>query len=174
MGEGCNGLKIYLVAYAPTSPQRLIDLAKVAYSMDIVKGFIVIKPIGVAAQAGVPEVFRIAYKLGRNFLVLSRINELKELLNIDNIMFIVQNSKEAEDISKLLHKIKNGNSMAIVVQTGETPFMKEDLLHGYIAKIEEFDDKLSPNAVAEATASLLKIYSHIQRCISRDQSNCKD
>ncbi len=162
MEGGCGKLKVYLVAYAPTSPQRLVDLAKVAYSMDIVKGFIVVKPIGIAAQAGVPEVFRIAYKLGRSFLVLSRINELKELLNIDNIVFIVQNSKEADDISKLLYKI--GGSVAIVVQTGETPFMKEDLSYGYIAKIQEFDDKLSPNAVAEATASLLKIYLHVQRC----------
>ncbi|MEM4613851.1 MAG: RecB-family nuclease [Ignisphaera sp.] len=162
MIEGCSELKVYLVAYAPTSPQRLVDLAKVAYSINIVKGFVVIKPIGVAAQVGVPEAFRIAYKLGKSFLVLSYINELKELLNIDNIVFIVQSLKEADDISKLMHRIEN--SVAVVVQAGETPFSKEDLSNGYIARVEEFDDKLSPNAVAEATASLLKIYSYLQMC----------
>ena len=154
-------LKIYLVAYAPTSPQRLVDLAKLAYSINIVKGFIVIKPTGIAAQAGVPEAFRIAYKLGKNFLVLTHIGELKELLGIDRAIFIVQNSKDAEDIDSLMDKA--GDSVAIVVQAGETPFAKEDLSQGYIAKIHELDNRLSPNAVAEATAALLKIYLRLQK-----------
>ncbi|MCS7111013.1 MAG: RecB-family nuclease [Ignisphaera sp.] len=164
MERGCSDLKVYLVAYAPTSPHRLVDLAKIAYSVGIVRGFIVVKPVGIAAQVGVPEVFRIAYKLGKNFLVLSHINELKELLSISNIVFMVQSSKEANDVSRLLDKLEN--SVAIVVQAGEAPFAREDLSHGYIARIQEFDDKLSPNAVAEATASLLKIYAHLQRCDS--------
>jgi len=157
-----ENLRIYLVAYAPTSPQRLIDLAKVAYSIDIVKGFIVIKPVGIAAQVGVPEAFKIAYKLGKSFLVLTNINDLKELLNIDNIVFIVQSSKDAIDIDDVIHRIEG--DIAIVVQAGETPFTKEELSQGYIAKINEFNNKLSPNAVAEATASLLKISLHIQKC----------
>lgn len=162
MVRGCSDLKVYLVAYAPTSPHRLVDLARTAYSINIVRGFIAVKPVGMAAQVGVPEVFRIAYRLGKNFLVLSHIGELKELLNIDNVVFIVQSSKEADDISGIVDKLEN--SVAVVVQAGETPFIREDLLRGYIARIQEFDDKLSPNAVAEATASLLKIYMHLQRC----------
>lgn len=148
--------KIYVVAFAPSSPHRLVDLAKAAYSFDFVDSFITVRPMGLAAQSGVPEVFKIAYKCGKSFLILANLRELKEILNIDMLIFILQNRKEVQDISNVI-----GNaivsSIAIIVQTGETAISKDDLSLGVAARISEMNNLFSPNPVAEVTAALLKL-----------------
>ncbi|MEL9940313.1 MAG: RecB-family nuclease [Ignisphaera sp.] len=147
--------KLYLVAYAPSSPYRLIDLAKVAYSFNFVTGFVVVRPTGLAAQSGLPEVFKLAYKYGKSLFVLSQLRELKDLLSIDKLIFIIQNNKEAPDIEQVIDMASD--SVAIIIQAGESPFSKEDISMGYVSRINEMNESFSPNAVAEATAAILKI-----------------
>ncbi|MDK6027771.1 RecB-family nuclease [Ignisphaera sp. 4213-co] len=147
--------KIYLVAHAPSSPYRLIDLAKLAYSFNFINGFVVVKPVGLAAQNGLPEVFKLAYKHGKSLFVLSQLRELKDLLSIEMLVFIIQGHKDAPDIENVINR--NVSSLAIIVQAGETPFNKEDISLGYVSKISEMSEIFSPNAVAEAAAALLKI-----------------
>ena len=149
-------MNLYLVGYAPSSPYRLIDLAKVAYSFNFVKGFIVIKPVGLAAQSGLPEVFKIAYKHNKPLFILSNLSELKDVLSIEKLIFLIQSCKEAPDIEDLV-KTLNAKSLAIIVQAGETPLTKEDITLGNVAKISELSEIFSPSAVAEATAALLKL-----------------
>jgi SpoU rRNA methylase family enzyme len=155
---GCSEVKpkIHVVAFAPSSPHRLVDLARAAYSFNFVDGFIVVKPVSLAAQIGVPEVFKIAYKYGRSFYILANLRELKEILNIDTIVFILQNRKEVQDFSEV---VKNTvmNSIAIIVQAGETTINKDDLSLGIVARICEMSDLFSPNPVAEVTAVLMKL-----------------
>lgn len=146
---------LYLVAYSPSSPHRLQDIAKLAFSMSFVTALITIKPVGMAAQAGVPEVFRLAYKLNKRFIVLPRLQDLKELLSIDDILFIVH-TDEAPDICEVI--LDKGKNIGIVVQAGETPFLKEDLLIGRYVRLSELDSYRSPNAVADAAIALTKLY----------------
>jgi SpoU rRNA methylase family enzyme len=136
---GCSEVKpkIHVVAFAPSSPHRLVDLARAAYSFNFVDGFIVVKPVSLAAQIGVPEVFKIAYKYGRSFYILANLRELKDFSEV----------------------VKNTvmNSIAIIVQAGETTINKDDLSLGIVARICEMSDLFSPNPVAEVTAALMKL-----------------
>jgi len=145
-----------LIAYAPSSPHRLYDLAKLAFSMSIVSAFIVVKPVGIAAQTGLPEVFKLAYKLDRRFLVFPRLQDLKEMIKIDEALFIVHNVDDAPDICEI--DFRDRENIGVVVQAGETPFTKEDLAMGRIVKMREMDAYRAPNAVADAAIALTKLY----------------
>ncbi|MEM2627916.1 MAG: RecB-family nuclease [Ignisphaera sp.] len=151
---------IYLVAYVPSSPHRLQDLAKLAFSMDFITAFIAVKPVGVAAQSGIPEVFRLAYKLDKRFLVFPRLQDLKELMNIDLLVLVVH-SDEVPDLCEV--GIAESNSIALVVQTGETPFTREDVALGKLAKLSELDSYKSPNAVADAAIALVKLRNILKK-----------
>ncbi|MEM0027259.1 MAG: RecB-family nuclease [Ignisphaera sp.] len=147
--------KLYLVAYAPSSPYRLVDLAKVAYSFNFVTGFVVVRPTGLAAQSGLPEVFKLAYKYGKSLFILSQLRELRDILSLDKLIFIIQSHREAPDIEQII--ATESEAVAIIVQAGETPFSKEDISMGHVSRISEMNESFSPNAIAEATAALLKI-----------------
>ncbi|MEM4789592.1 MAG: RecB-family nuclease [Ignisphaera sp.] len=151
---------IYLVAYAPSSPHRLQDLAKLAFSMNFITAFIVVKPVGVAAQLGVPEVFRLAYKLDRRFLVFPRLQDLKELINVDLMLFVVH-FDEAPDLCEI--NITESGSIALIVQSGETPFIKEDIALGKSARLSEVDGYKSPNPVADAAIALVKLRNILKK-----------
>jgi len=148
--------QLYLIAYAPSSPHRLYDLAKLAFSMSIVSAFIVVRPVGVAAQTGVPEVFKLAYRLDRRFLVFPRLQDLKEMVKMNDALFIVHNVDDAPDICEI--NFKDRENIGVVVQAGETPFTKEDLVMGRIVKISEMDVYRAPNAVADAAIALVKLH----------------
>jgi SpoU rRNA methylase family enzyme len=145
---------VYLVAYAPSSPQRLQDLAKLAYSINIVSVFIAIKPVGMAAQVGVPEVFRLAYKLDKRFAVFPRLQDLKDVMNIEQLFFIIHHN-DVPDLCDV--GVDKSSSIAIIVQAGETSFTKEDLLMGIPVKLKEIDDHRFPNPVADAAIALMKL-----------------
>jgi len=71
--------QVYVVAHAPTSVQRLEDFAKFVFNFgDPLKALIITRPSGVAAQVGVPEVFKLAYKLDKNIMVLPDIEDAIE------------------------------------------------------------------------------------------------
>jgi len=151
--------QIYLTVYAPSSPQRLIDIARIAFYSDIISGLIIVKPIGMAAQSGIPEVSKVAYKLDKKLIILPSIRDLKETLVINDIIFIVDSSHNVPDLEEL--EMDFNNIMTIVIQGGETTFTKEDLALGRCAKISEFLPGLS-SAVAEAAAAILKIYRKVK------------
>ncbi|MEM0371428.1 MAG: RecB-family nuclease, partial [Ignisphaera sp.] len=88
--------------------------------MSIVSAFIVVKPVGIAAQTGLPEVFKLAYKLDRRFLVFPRLQDLKEMIKIDEALFIVHNVDDAPDICEI--DFRDRENIGVVVQAGETPF----------------------------------------------------
>jgi SpoU rRNA methylase family enzyme len=144
---------VYLVAYSPSSPQRVQDLARLAYSIGIVSAFIVIKPVGMAAQVGVPEVFRLAYKLDKRFFVFPRLQDLKEVMNIEQLLFVLHQN----DVRDLCETSIDKNSIALIVQAGETPFTKDDLTMGLPVKLSEIDSYCFPNPVADAAIALVKL-----------------
>ncbi len=72
--------RIIVVAHNAGSVQRLVDVARVAYAFDTVKLLVATKPYGVAAQTGVPEVQKMAFKRGKGFMVLPSIEDAVELL----------------------------------------------------------------------------------------------
>lgn len=128
--------------------------------MSFVTAFIAIKPVAIAAQTGVPDVFKLAYKLDKRFLVFPRIQDLKDLVGIDDVIFIVHSS-EAPDLCEI--GFSESRSIAIVVQAGESPLTRDDLSIGRVARLGELDGYRSPNAVADAAIALVKLRSIISK-----------
>ncbi len=118
-------MKIYVVIYSVSSVQRLLDFVKTAYAFNNVIP-VIIKPIGAAAQIGVPEANKIAYRREKPLLILPELSDLKELLEIDSIYFITSKGI-LKDFKQL---IKTGHRIALVIHGGEADFTKQELQYG--------------------------------------------
>ena len=115
-------LKLHLAIYAPSSPQRLIDVARLAFSFDFVKSLVIVKPTGMAAQVGLADVSKLSYKTSRNLLILHSLSELSEVLRVDKMFVLVHDSE-----AKSLKDIEMRGDIAIVIQGGDTPIPKQEI-----------------------------------------------
>ncbi len=123
----CNAVnaRLHIAVYAPSSPQRLVDMARLAFAFDFVKSFIVIKPTGMAAQVGLADVSKMAYKLGKNLVILQSLNELIEVLKTDRV-FVLVHDPEARSIEE----VQIEGDVVIVIQGGEAPIPKQEAAIG--------------------------------------------
>lgn len=80
-------MKKILVLHDIASVQRLNDIAKIAFGLaDYV--FVVTKPSAAAAQIGIPELYKTAYKKEKPIVVLPDIKDAIELFNPSTIITI--------------------------------------------------------------------------------------
>ncbi len=143
-------MRIYLVAYAPTSPQRLVDLAKLAFSLSFVEALVVVKASGMAAQVGIPEVSKLAYKLDKKLIILPQLQDIKDVLQIDKVLIVVRD-EEAQSIEHI--EMPSNGRIAVVVQAGEVSIPRQELAIGEPVKIP-FLGRAPPIPVADAVMSL--------------------
>lgn len=130
---------MYIALYGPTSVQRIIDFLKTVYALGGATP-VIIKPVGAAAQIGVPEAHKIAYKLGKPLIVLPEITDLKELFNPAKIYYITGHGKEVELGKELLEA-------AIIIRGGEQEPSKKELVDVELVKIKDVPVEISPIAL---------------------------
>ncbi len=115
--------ELYIVLYAPSSVQKLIDFLKTVYTVENAVP-VVVKPFGAAAQVGVPEAHRISYKLGKPLIILPELKDLHSILNCETVYYVSE-----EGVNKNLHELlgeAKQRKTAIVVGSGEQePSRKE-------------------------------------------------
>jgi len=80
--------KIIPVLHNVTSPHRVVEFVTLAASLGF-KNIVISKPSGSAAQMGVPQAFKAAIQLKANLIVLSDLSEIKELLAIERMYFVL-------------------------------------------------------------------------------------
>jgi len=105
---------MYVALYSPSSIQKLIDFIKTVYA---VNGLVpvVIKPIGAAAQIGVPEAHKIAIKQGKPFIVLPEASDLHSVLGCERVYYVTEAGREVS-----LSSIATGGSrIALLLSSGE-------------------------------------------------------
>ena len=93
--------ELYLGLHNITSSQKLIDFSKLAFNIKYIKYLIITKAGGTAAQSGIPEVNKIAFKLNKPFLVLPELKDAIELLQPDITLLISQYAEKPLDFLKL-------------------------------------------------------------------------
>ncbi len=118
-------MRLHIAVYAPSSPQRLVDMARLAFAFDFVKSFIVVKPTGMAAQVGLADVSKMAYKLGKNLVILQSLSELIEVLKADKI-FVLVHDPEARSVEE----VQMEGDIIVVIQGGEAPIPKQEAALG--------------------------------------------
>jgi len=121
------------------SPQRLIDLAKVVFSLGDMNVLVTSRVTGMAAQTGVPEVMRYAYKLRKSFLVFPSLQDAIDLLKPDEVLLLVpEGFPEAES---LISKVTQDKRLLLVISGSEDGFTRADLGLGdavYLPGVKEF------------------------------------
>jgi len=136
-------MELFLVLHNVSSTQRIIDFAKLAFNMNI-NYFIITKVGGVGAQAGIPEVSKLAYKNNKPFIVLPDLKDAIELFKPDGVFIFTQTAEKT--FSKDL--IKDKNRVMLVFSGSEAGFNKLELNLGEPVKIEGLNNEISSVALA--------------------------
>lgn len=148
---GQRTLKVFLVAHAPTSVQRLEDLAKLAFGFgEPVKGLIVTKPSGAAAQIGVPEVSKMAYKLDKEFLVFPDLGDAIDLLKPQKVYTV------SKDYGKRVRELEGGELVLLVVGATEPGLSKLEASKGEAVYPETVEGEIGPIGAAALLLAGLK------------------
>ncbi len=142
------------------SPQRLIDAAKVVFSLGDARVIAASRVTGMAAQTGVPEVMRYAYKLKKSFLVFPTLQDVIDLLKPDEVLLLVpEGFPGAEDLGS---KVAQHKRVLLVISGSDDGFTRADLGLGsavYLPGIKEF---LPPVALVAISLWILKTSVHSQ------------
>jgi SpoU rRNA methylase family enzyme len=139
----------YIALYAPTSVQRVIDFIKTVYVFNKYIP-VIIKPIGAAAQIGVPEAYKYAYRMGKPLIVLPEINDIIEVLNAEKTYYISLSGREVS-----ITDIMGEEDSAIIINGGEQEPSKKELLNIDIIKPSEIPCNLPPVSLASIILYIL-------------------
>ncbi|BDC19295.1 RecB-family nuclease [Acidianus sp. HS-5] len=128
-----------------TSSQRLIDFAKIVFNLGVEK-LVITKASGTAAQVGIPEVGKLAFKLNKSLLILPDLKDSLELLKPSSIYLVSSNAKDEINVESL----KNGkeDQVLIVFPGIESGFTKIEQSIGNYVHIPKLLQDLGPEAEA--------------------------
>lgn len=80
-------LEVIPVLHNVSSVQRVVDMARLSYSLGL-DTLVVTKAYGGAAQSGVPEAMRLALKLGKSLVVLPELRDAVNLLSPSQVLAV--------------------------------------------------------------------------------------
>ena len=133
------------VLHNVSSIQRLVDTARLVYSLGL-RDFVVTKTYGAAAQHGLPEVGRIAFKMDRGFTILPDLPDALELLKPDRVIIVTLEHARAR-IDPARPPSLEGLVM-VVFNGGEPDFTAKEASLGEPVYIEGVEARLGPAAEA--------------------------
>jgi len=139
-----SGLELVVVVNNVSSPQRLIDFAKMVYGLINLKSSLVFTRVsGMAAQTGVPEVSKYLFRLGKPLLILPTPQDVIDLLKPDRVLVLAK-TEVSKDIEEVASDLKG--KVALVVNGGDTPPSKTELSLGDHVMVGELDPSTPPQA----------------------------
>jgi len=127
-----------------SSAQRLIEIAKLVFNYTTqfkVQTLILSKVTGSAAQSGIPEVSKLAYKHSRSVLIVNEIEEAIELIKPEKVFIATTAAKPGTKIDEVVRLAKHGRILLIFPGTEEA-FSKHDLALGIPFNIEGISEKI--------------------------------
>ncbi|MEO3992802.1 MAG: RecB-family nuclease [Desulfurococcaceae archaeon TW002] len=140
-----NNLELIVVVSNVSSPQRLIDFAKLVYGLSNLRSSLVFTRVsGMAAQSGVPEVSKYLYRLGKPLLILPSPNDVIDLLKPDKVLVIAK-TEISRDIEEVVNDLKG--RVVLLINGSDTPPPKTELSLGEHVMVRELDPSSPPQAV---------------------------
>jgi SpoU rRNA methylase family enzyme len=135
--------EIFIALYAPSSVQKLLDFVKTVYvSPRLVP--VIIKPYGAAAQVGIPEAYKISYKLGRPLIVLPEAKDLVDVLTCKRVYYLDESGSQL-DLSSI---ISSSEKTAIIIPSGEQEPAPREISSTHVVWPSEIPRGLPPVAIA--------------------------
>ena len=144
--------------YNVSSPQRLVDVARLVYGSNVVDMLVVVKPTGMAAQVGLPEVSKLAYRKSKKLLVLTSVQELQEVLSGRRLVFIVHG---VSGVGYLEDAELRGDEV-FVVHGGDGTFTRSELALGEAFTLRGFEELQNPVADVAITLYHLTTRSRVR------------
>lgn len=124
-----------------TSYQRLMEFAKAVFAFDV-KYLVLTKVGGTAAQSGVPDLSKIAFKSGKSFIVLPDLKDAIELLKPDYVYLVSSNANDELRADSI-----DINKNVLVVFSGiESGFTKIEQGLGNVVKLPGIEADPGPIA----------------------------
>ncbi len=133
----------YVCLYNVSSVQRVIDFIKTVYSF---KDYIpvIIKPIGAAAQIGIPDAYKIAYKLDKPLIVLPELSDIMDVLDVRKIYLITGKGVE-KDLGEIM---SSKDDIAFVINGSDSDFTRQELQYGEPIKLRDISSSIPSIALA--------------------------
>lgn len=141
------------------SAVKLVDAAKVAFTLGV-DLFVISKATSSAAQSGVPEIEKMAFKEGKRVLYVPDIPDALELLEPDVHIMIVPKklSEQPLDIINIKELLREGKKVLISVSGGAAAFSLKELENGEARYIEDINSILPPAAIIAIILYYLKYF----------------
>lgn len=141
-------MRLVPVLHNVSSIQRLVDTARLVYSLGLRELFVT-KAYGAAAQHGLAEVGRLAYKLDRGLFILPDLRDAVELVRPDRVLVVTLEHARAR-IDPARPPSLEGVVM-VAFNGGDPDFAPHEAALGEPVYIEGVDQRLG----APAEAALL-------------------
>ncbi len=123
--------KNIVVFHEVSSVQRLQDMAKLVYGLTNEAILVVTRPSGAAAQIGIPEIGKLAYKNNKPLIVLPDIKDAIELLKPKIVLTISNRYGEPLNIDKIVDMLSSSGDIVMIIASGtETGLSKEEAYLG--------------------------------------------
>ncbi len=128
-----------------SSVQRLVDTAKISYSLGA-NTFVATKVYGGAAQSGVAEAMRIALRLNKSFIVLPDLQDAIELLSPKKTVLVTQAyaKKLLNPCSLPSDFLENNGKLLLIVSGSEPEFSPSELKLGEPIYLEGTSRRIGP------------------------------
>ncbi|MCD6324234.1 MAG: hypothetical protein J7L55_03910 [Desulfurococcales archaeon] len=141
-------IEVYVGINNVSSPQRLVDAVKTILAFEAggdleIKGVVVTKASGMAAQAGVPDASRLMYREGKPLILLPTLKDAVELLKPDMTLL----NEQVKDSAAVCELEVPPNSRVLYVVSGhEDGFLKQELALGTPVKFAGISRYVPPAA----------------------------
>lgn len=95
---------IILIYHNINATRKLEEMTRIAFGFDV-DLFVVSKPTGSAAQSGVPEIHKQAFRKGKNILIVGDLRDAIELIQPDEV-YTITKFGEKPNFEELREKAK--------------------------------------------------------------------
>jgi SpoU rRNA methylase family enzyme len=146
--------RLLIVLYDVSSAQRLIDTARLAYALGF-NQVVAVKAYGAAASSGVPEVNRLALRMGKGFAVLPSLRDMVEIYKPEKIIVVTRDYGEPLEASEIAKRLAAASSAALVLGGIDPAPGKEAASIGEPVYLAGTESRLGP--VAEAAIILYEL-----------------
>lgn len=136
-------MKVYACLYNVSSVQRVLDFVKTVYAFGDAVIPVIVKPVGAAAQIGVPDAYKYAFKHDKPLIILPDLPDIGETIPGAPIYLISGRGEEIDPRDMLGSK-----NLVIVFNGSDTEFTRQEMQYGKPVRIRGIPHELPSTAVA--------------------------
>ncbi len=148
------------------SVNRVVEFAKVVYGVGV-EVCVISKAIGSAAQSGVPEAHKMAFRKGKAFLFVADVEDAIELMRPDVIYVVVPPDLTGEvfDASEAAKAVVEGKKVMLIYGGLEPGLTKREMGLGKPVTIDAIEADVGP--VAYAAITLHSLVREVRKLLSQ-------